>query len=119
MKRSVFMIIILLFNSAFLFSQTDRHIPRHGLAAHIGGVFSLYECEYQYRFLVNDNHAFSATFGINSAAIDIGFPVGINYTYGTKNQLLLGIRFVPAVLLLSFDEEVDIPSWNYFAIFRI
>jgi hypothetical protein len=32
---------------------------------------------------------------------------------------LLGIRFLPEVLLLSFDEEVVVPYWSYWANLRI
>jgi opacity protein-like surface antigen len=94
-------------------------IPRHGLTSHIGGAAALSEFEYQYRFFVNDMHAFSACIAINSAGINIGFPLGFNYTYGQKNQLLVGVRFVPYILLLSFDEEVEVPFGWYLANFRI
>lgn len=99
--------------------RAENNIPRHGLTAHIGGSLALVECEYQYRFIVRDKHTISATVGVNSAAVAIGFPIGINYTYGNKNQLLLGLRFVPDVLLISFDNEVEVPQWNYFANLRI
>lgn len=116
MKKLILLFLALTLTFSLWANET---IPRHGLSAHIGGALSLYECDYQYRFLVKDKHAISATVGINSAAINLGFPVGINYTYGTKNQLLLGVLFLPEVLLLSFDEEVVVPYWSYWANLRI
>ena len=97
----------------------ENEIPRHGLTLHVGGAVAMFEYEYQYRFMVSDKHIFSASVAINSAAINIGFPVGFNYTYGQKNQFLVGIRFVPEVLLISFDDEVVVPSWSYLANLRL
>ena len=95
------------------------NFPRHGITSHIGGAGALSEFEYQYRFIVNDKHAFSACIAINTVGINIGFPLGFNYTYGEKNQLLVGVRFVPNIVLLSFDEEVEVPFWSYLTNFRI
>lgn len=99
--------------------MADNKVPRHGLTAHIGGSLALVESEYQYRFIIRDKHTLSATAGINSMAITLGFPIGINYTYGQKNQLLLGLRFLPSVLIISFDDEIEVPTWIYFTNFRI
>jgi len=113
-------LILLFFSLTFAFSLwAEYQIPRHGLTAHLGGVASLYEIEYNYRFLVKEKHAFSLSIAINSAAINVGFPLGINYTYGQKNQFFASIRFVLDVLLISFDEEVIVPSWAYFANLRV
>ena len=73
----------------------ENQISRHGLTLHAGGSLAMFEYEYQYKFMVKDKHTLSATVGINSFAINLGFPVGINYTYGQQNQLLLGVRFMP------------------------
>lgn len=111
MKKTLFLILTLILIFPL---RAENEIPRHGLGVHLGGSLSLFEWEYQYRFIVQDKHAFSVSAGINSIAINIGFPMGINYTYGGKNQLLLGLRFLPTVLLISFDEEVEVPTWTYF-----
>jgi hypothetical protein len=116
MKKSLLLILTLILIFPL---RAENSIPRHGVTAHIGGSLALVECEYQYRFIVKDKHAFSATVGINSAAVAIGFPIGINYTYGNKNQLLLGLRFIPSVLVISFDNDVEVPQWVYFANLRI
>ncbi len=112
--------ILLILSLCLTFSLwAENEIPRHGLSTHIGGSLALVEYEYQYRFIVREKHAISATAGINSIAIALGFPIGINYTYGHKNQLLLGLRFLPSVLIMSFDDEIEVPAWIYFTNFRI
>jgi opacity protein-like surface antigen len=115
-KRCIFIFIFILMFSAAI--RADD-IPRHGLTSHIGGSGALFELEYQYRFAVSEKHAFSATAAVNTVGLNIGFPVGFNYTCGQRNQLLLGIRFVPNILFGSFDEEVEVPFWSYLANLRI
>jgi opacity protein-like surface antigen len=117
MKKYLISTLTLILILAFVLRADD--IPRHGLTSHIGGAAALSEFEYQYRFFVNDMHAFSACIAINTVGINIGFPLGFNYTYGQKNQLLVGVRFVPNIVLLSFDEEVEVPFWSHLANFRI
>lgn len=97
----------------------ENEIPRHGLTSHLGGTAAIAELEYQYRFFVSDRHAFSATAAINTVGVNIGFPIGLNYTFGQKNQLLLGVRVVPNILFGSFDEEVDVPFWSYLLNLRV
>jgi hypothetical protein len=108
-------IFILIFSAAL----RAEDISRHGLTSHLGGTAAIAELEYQYRFFVSDRHAFSATAAINTVGLNIGFPLGLNYTCGQKNQLLLGVRFVPNILFSSFDEEVDVPFWSYLLNVRI
>jgi hypothetical protein len=116
MKKFTFFLIIMTLTCSL---SAENEIPRHGLTLHVGGAGAAVEFEYQYRFAVNDKHAFSACIGLNSVGFNVGFPLGVNYTYGQKNQLLLGLRFVPNVLFSSFDEEVEVPFWSFLANFRI
>lgn len=94
-------------------------IRRHGLSLHAGGAASFFEYEYQYKLVAHEKLSISATAGVNTSLISFGFPVGLNVTYGQKNQLLLGLRFIPDVLVISFDEEVIVPYWNYYANLRV
>ena len=90
----------------------DHDIPRHGLTTHLGGAGSLVEIEYQYRFLSTGKHVFSATAAINTIGVNIAFPLGINYAYGQNDQFLLSLRVMPYVLIVSFDEEIQLPYWS-------
>jgi opacity protein-like surface antigen len=109
--------LILIFITALALQAGD--IQRHGVTAHIGGAGTLFEFEYQYRFFLHDKNACSVCVGVNSVGFNVGFPIGFNYIYGQKNQLLLGVRFVPNILFSSFDEEVEVPFWSYLANLRI
>ena len=116
MKKLILLFLVL----ALSFSlYAENEVSHHGITLHVGGSGSLFELEYQYGFFVNDKHAFSASVAINTVGFNIGFPIGLNYTYGQKNQLLMGLRFVPNILFDSFDEEVDVPFWSYLANLRI
>ena len=99
--------------------RAENNIPRHGVTVHAGGSGALCELEYQYRFILRDKHTISATIAINTVGFNIGFPMGFNYTYGQKNQLILGIRFVPNIIFSSFDDEVEAPFWSYLGNLRI
>jgi hypothetical protein len=116
MKKPLLLFLVL----ALCFSvYAGDEISRHGLTFHVGGSGSACEFEYQYRFVVSDKHAFSASVGINTVGFNLGFPLGLNYSYGQKNQLLVGLRFVPNMLFGSTDEEVSAPFWSYLANLRI
>jgi len=115
--KKLFLLFLLFASTISL--QAENDVRKHGLSYHLGGSVSLYEFEYQYKFLIINKHSLSASVAISSAAINVGFPVGINYVYGQQEQLLIGVRFSPDVLLLSFDEEVVVPYWNYFINLRI
>ena len=116
MKKIILLFLVLILTLSL---WAENELPHYGTTLHVGGSGSLLELEYQYRFFVNDKHAFSASVAINTVGFNIGFPVGLNYTYGHKNQLFVGLRFVPNILFDSFDEEVDVPFWSYLANFRI
>lgn len=116
MKKLTLLILTLLMAFQLL---AENEIPRHGITLHVGGAGTMFEFEYQYSFANWDKHTLSATAAINTLGLNIGFPLGLNYTYGQKNQLLVGLRFVPNILFDSFDEEVEVPFWSYLANLRI
>lgn len=116
MKKLIYLFLTLI---VIVPLRADKDIPRHGLSTHLGGAGALFEFEYQYRFVVSDKHTFSATMAINTVGLNIGFPIGLNYTCGQKDQLLAGIRFVPNILFSSFDDEPEVPFWSYLANLRI
>lgn len=115
LKKHLILTLILI--TTFALRAGD--IPRHGITSHIGGTGALVELEYQYRFFTSDKHIISATVALNTIGINIGFPLGFNYTYGQKNQLLVGFRFVPNIVFLSFDEETEVPFFSYLVNLRI
>lgn len=117
MKKLLFSTLTLILITAFTLWAGD--IPRHGITSHIGGAGALAELEYQYRFFISDKHVISATVALNTIGINIGFPLGFNHTCGQKNQLLIATRFVPNIVFLSFDEEVEVPFCSYLVNFRI
>jgi hypothetical protein len=114
MKKLILLLLALTLSFS-LFAENE--IPRHGLTLHVGGAAAMCEFEYQYRFFVSDKHAFSASVAINTVGLNIGFPIGLNYTYGQKNQLLLGLRFVPNLFFSS--EDIGAPFWAYLANLRV
>lgn len=91
MKKS----LCILFITLCLAPLGGAEITDHRLSMNLGGPMSVCSFEYEYEFYNNEKVAFLFTGGVGSLIIGYSTPIGISYTYGDKNQLLLGVQYVP------------------------
>lgn len=92
MKKMLIVLLILIMTSALL---ADDTFSKHSLSINLGGPGAFTTFEYQYQLRSSKKSDFSLTAGMGTAFFMFSFPVGFNYTYGDKNQLLIGAHFVP------------------------
>ena len=105
--KKVFCIIILIILTANLYG--DESLSRHSLSLNLGGFRTLGYYEYKYDFIVKGKNTLSASFGLGMSMTNTNFPIGITYIHGTKNQLILGLQFVPK---LSSINDFQL-AWEY------
>lgn len=91
MKKLLSILIVL----ACLVPITAAPITEHRLSMNLGGPLSLCSFEYEHEFIKSDKIAFSFTAGVGSLLLGYTTPIGFLYTYGNRNQLLLGVQYVP------------------------
>ncbi len=87
--------IVLLLSISCAVSLEANDISKHSLSINPGGPGAIATFEYQYQLHSGQKNNFSLTAGVGNALLMFSFPVGFNYTYGDKNQILVGAQFVP------------------------
>lgn len=93
----------------------DDVFSKHSLSINLGGPGAVATFEYQYQIRSGEKSGFSLTAGMGNALLMFSFPVGFNYTYGDKNQLLIGAHFVPLAIysdLFGSFLSADSDSWQ-------
>ena len=114
MKKAMVLILSLFF---VITIAAGSDISRHSLSMNLGGPGALATFEYQYQIHSGKKTSFSLTAGTGNALLMFSFPLGFNYTYGDKNQLLVGAHFVPLAINSDLfggflaDEPSD--SWSF------
>ena len=98
MKKHLIVLTVAIILILNLNAQEIEQIPnyKHSFSVHAGGPLALVSFEYEYKFFSNNDHSLYASIGAATAIIAYTFPVGINYSYGGKNKLLLGAHLVLA-----------------------
>ena len=99
MKKMIIVLLILCF--AVSLTARDK-VSKHSLSMNLGGPGAIATFEYQYQLHTGNKSSFSLTAGTGSALFMFSFPLGFNYTYGHKNQLLVGAHFVPLAVNSDF-----------------
>jgi hypothetical protein len=89
------LIIFILSLCLFLTLLANDELSKHRLSLDFGGPGAIATFEYQYQIHSKNMHSLSFTAGMGMAGLIFSFPVGVNYTFGDKNQLLAGMHFVP------------------------
>jgi hypothetical protein len=113
MKKLIIVTLILMLTSALPANDT---FSKHSLSTNLGGPGALATFEYQYQIRSREKSSFSLTAGMGNALLMFSFPLGFNYTYGDKNQVLVGAHFVPLAiysdLFGSFLSSDQSDSWQ-------
>jgi hypothetical protein len=100
MKKIIILSISLCF-ALSLFAQTD--MSKHRLAIELGGPAAIATLEYQSVIISKNRHELSLTGGIGTTFFSYSFPLGVDYTFGSNNQLVAGIKYVPMYVSSVFD----------------
>lgn len=89
-----YMILIL---GLFLFSSLAARdqVTRQSLSLSLGGPRSSGYFEYQFRLTNNKTSSLSISGGLGLQSSTIILPIGFVYNLGDKNQMILGLHYVP------------------------
>ena len=87
---------------------------RHSLSLYTGEAFTLAAFEYQYEFLSLNNHKLYTSIGIGTSILIHKYFLGVNYTYGQKNKLVIGTLIMCQLLiLLYFLNRMKMPGLGF------
>lgn len=116
MKKYLFLILFLI---AISQSFAEENTQRHSLSLNIGGPQSNGYFEYQYLISESPQGNVSFSFGAGMLSNQFTLPIGLVYTFGQKNQFLLGFHYVPyirsnyMIFFESFWPPPIITEYNY------
>lgn len=104
MKRFITIII-----GIFLLTQTyanENNIHKHSLSVDLGGNVAYCTFKYQYDVYSSENHRIGISAGVAYTGYIMGFPVGIQYSYGKKNRVFVTVNYDP-LLISDIEDHYD------------
>lgn len=120
MKKMIIFLMCFLMSCTLFAEGTNM---RHRICFDLGGSASTVSMEYQFQIHNNDRHSVFLAAGMGMNLTNFSFPVGLNYGFGYKNQLVVGVYFIPRFESLFSFNDVPLnclisPRFGYRKIFR-
>ena len=88
-------ILCILLISLFVLPLSAIERSEHSLSMNVGGPLAIASFEYEFEFIKVNKMSMHFTAGVGSLVLGYSLPIGLTYTYGNENQLLLGVHYVP------------------------
>jgi hypothetical protein len=105
MKRiTIFLLSFLMVCSLF----AEVNSSKHRICFDLGGSASAINMEYQLQIHESERHSVFLAAGMGMNLTNFSFPIGLNYGFGYKNQLLAGIYFIPRLESLFSDGNAPV-----------
>ncbi len=109
MKKIVLILIVSILFVSFLAAEESTD---HSISFNIGAPHYLLSTEFEYSFPSTSKQRISLSAGTDIGVTSFAFPVGINYSLGQQNQLILGLYITPVFMrcldfLYGVSWEVD------------
>lgn len=107
MKKILFVLFI---SFIFLFLHAEEENPFHHISLYLGGPASVGSIEYDYSIIQKPRMSLGLSLGVGANFDHLSLPMGAIFTYGGRDQMLLGIHYVPFISTSLYEYYHTAPT---------